>query len=323
MMWYYANRRLAAGDRPLYGRFDNNNYGSGTIDFQWDDSWGYRFASTVHRQQWDQGRGFLSYLGATSDSLTWNAFAYAMRLTGEPQYVSIGRYVAEAQDKQVRRGHALVVYRIEGNELWVADPNYPGQANRTIRFENGAFHPYASGENAQAIEAEGVRRYTEIRYMAKTALVNWPAIAAEYERMLEGEAGKAYFPAHILSYVSGVNPTTGDWTWTELPEMLELDEAATAQMGVAYRGKLVVGIGMNRAFEAESYEGTTLRATVASDAAHKAVLAIPLTPGVHVARGFAEGALDATHLAAAAYLLVLSVAFFPLALALLRRRLVK
>ncbi len=49
----------------------------------------------------------------------------------------------------------------------------------------------------------------------------------------------------------------------------------------------------------------------------------PLSPGVHVARGIAEGALDRTHLAAAGYLVFLSVAFFPLAVALLRRRLVK
>jgi hypothetical protein len=51
--------------------------------------------------------------------------------------------------------------------------------------------------------------------------------------------------------------------------------------------------------------------------------AAPLTPGVHVARGFAEGSLDGSHVGAAVYLLVLSVAFFPLALVLLRRRLVK
>ena len=51
--------------------------------------------------------------------------------------------------------------------------------------------------------------------------------------------------------------------------------------------------------------------------------AAPLTPGVHLARGFAEQALDWGHLGAAVYLLVLSVAFFPLAVVLLRRRLVK
>ena len=49
----------------------------------------------------------------------------------------------------------------------------------------------------------------------------------------------------------------------------------------------------------------------------------PLTPGVHLARGFAQGALDGTHLAAAGYQLFLSVAFFPLAVLLLRRRLIK
>lgn len=51
--------------------------------------------------------------------------------------------------------------------------------------------------------------------------------------------------------------------------------------------------------------------------------AAPLTPGVHLARGFTQGALDATHLAAGAYLVALSAAFFPLSVLLLRRRLVK
>ena len=49
----------------------------------------------------------------------------------------------------------------------------------------------------------------------------------------------------------------------------------------------------------------------------------PLTPGVHLARGFAQGALDMTHLAAALYQVFLSVAFYPLAVWLLRRRLIK
>jgi lipooligosaccharide transport system permease protein len=49
----------------------------------------------------------------------------------------------------------------------------------------------------------------------------------------------------------------------------------------------------------------------------------PLTPGVQLARGFAEGTLDGGHLAAAGYQLFLSLAFFPLAVLLLRRRLVK
>lgn len=49
----------------------------------------------------------------------------------------------------------------------------------------------------------------------------------------------------------------------------------------------------------------------------------PLTPGVHVARGFAQGAFDASHAAAAAYLVFLALVFYPPAVWLLRRRLVK
>jgi lipooligosaccharide transport system permease protein len=49
----------------------------------------------------------------------------------------------------------------------------------------------------------------------------------------------------------------------------------------------------------------------------------PLTPGVELARGFAEGRLTAHHGLELLYLLVLSGIFFPLAVWLLRRRLVK
>lgn len=51
--------------------------------------------------------------------------------------------------------------------------------------------------------------------------------------------------------------------------------------------------------------------------------AAPLTPGVHLARGIASSSLNAGHLLAAAYLLALTLAVFPLAVRLMRRRLVK
>jgi lipooligosaccharide transport system permease protein len=49
----------------------------------------------------------------------------------------------------------------------------------------------------------------------------------------------------------------------------------------------------------------------------------PLTPGVHLARGAAQWSFDGTHLACAVYQLALCGAFFPIAVLLLRRRLIK
>ncbi|MEQ8858062.1 MAG: ABC transporter permease [Pseudomonadales bacterium] len=51
--------------------------------------------------------------------------------------------------------------------------------------------------------------------------------------------------------------------------------------------------------------------------------AAPLTPLVHLGRGVVLGQLDATHAWAAVYVIVLSLALFPLAVTLLKRRLLK
>jgi len=281
-MWYYFEKRLGAGERPLYGRYDNNNYGYGTIDFQEDDSWGYRWASVAQYTQWDTDHGVsvLRALGSTSDYLTWYAFAYSMKLTGEPQYVSIGRYVT-VDDQQRRRGHALVAYRIENGNLWVADPNYPGMSDRIIGFENGGFQPYASGENARDIAANGVRVYTEIHYLAKSALIDWTLMGTQYEQMVDGEVGDDLFPRYILSYLAEVNPTTGEAVWKDLPDTLELTEEDTAKAGEQNRGGLVIGVGMaaGQSFLLRAYDGTTLQVTQPSDTNSKAVIRLPLSPG--------------------------------------------
>jgi hypothetical protein len=232
----------------------------------------------IHR--WHDGRETLAGLGAASDTLTWHSFAYAMRITGEPQYVSIGRYEAADDGEQERRGHALVAYRIDKGQIWVADPNYPGKADRAIQFEKGALLPYGSGARATDIAANGIRVYPEIRYMAKSALVNYDAIGAEYEHMLEGKAGEGTFPAHRVSYIAALNPTTGETVWEDMPEVLELDEEATAKAGEARRGKLVVGIAMNEPFRASLVEGTTVIQTQLSDASNGVTFVIPMTPGV-------------------------------------------
>ena len=51
--------------------------------------------------------------------------------------------------------------------------------------------------------------------------------------------------------------------------------------------------------------------------------AMPLTGGVHIARGFALGSLDITHLWAALYTIALTAVMWPVAIYLLKRRLIK
>ena len=74
---------------------------------------------------------FWADLAGVNDSLTFKAFAYAMQLTGEPQ--EIGIY------SNAGGGHDMIAYRIFNNNLYIADPNYPGNLDRRIEFVNNAF----------------------------------------------------------------------------------------------------------------------------------------------------------------------------------------
>lgn len=281
-MWYYYEKRLGAQEPALYGRFDNNQRQDKTAGFWYDDSWGYRFSSVVQKQMaWGSSSSRLSiYLGKLNDGWTWDAFAYAMALTGEPQFVYI--YSVDAQGN-IGIEHAIIGYRIENNQLYVADPNYPGQTGRTIHFTGGGFQPYSSGEDATQIAAAGETSFTGVRYIAKTSLFDWAAIGAEYERMLAGEAGQGVFPDRPLELATGINPTTGELIWSPSPEVIETDEEKTAALGEEYRGKLIFRLRGNNAgdvFVGSLYEGTNQLQRWSTNQGDVNFI-VPLTPGVH------------------------------------------
>ncbi|MFL7809744.1 MAG: hypothetical protein AB8I80_14000, partial [Anaerolineae bacterium] len=216
-MWYYVEQRKGQGAPPLNGNYDNNNLRPATPTLWQDDAWGYRFASSVQRSiDWSPWSATISrYLGGVDDTLTMSAFAYAMLITGEPQYVSIGRYEV-VEGKSIRYGHALVAYKIEDGKIHVADPNYAGQEGRVIPFTESAFRPYASGDDVDEIEAAGPKDYTEIRYLAKSALVDWARVGELYQDMLHDEAGKGIFPAYTLKVFTGLDEN-GDQIWVDFP----------------------------------------------------------------------------------------------------------
>ena len=71
------------------------------------------------------------------------------------------------------------------------------------------------------------------------------------------------------------------------------------------------------------FSGAFFPISVLPDWVEPIAWAAPLTPGVHLARGFATGSLDMSHLVSVLYILALSAALIPVAAVLLRRRLVK
>ncbi|MDD4904463.1 MAG: hypothetical protein PHX77_08195, partial [Candidatus Bipolaricaulis sp.] len=197
-MWYYTEKRLD-GASPLWNLYDNNGDAPASPDFWYDDSDGYRLASTIQKiTDWS---GWLNKtiekLQTTDDVFTWLAFLFAIRVTGEPQFVAIWT----ATEKS---GHAMVVYRADvlTATLYIADPNYPGDSTRRITYTNGEFDPYESGANKKEIDAGNSTSYPVIRYHAKSAVIPWSRIAARWEEFELGTAGDDLFPAYTLTMVN-------------------------------------------------------------------------------------------------------------------------
>ncbi len=193
-MWYYC-QQPDGEDAFLWGLYDNNGREPATPDLWEDDSYGYRFASTTQEDiNWGSFEvQFQRSFRGTNDAAHFRAFAYSIHRTGEPQYVGI--------TSSQGGGHAMVVYRVDGSALYIADPNYPGDLTRRIEYRDGAFVPYQSGANAAEIAAGNSESYESIGLMLKTAMVDWQRLSARWQEFRAGTIGNDRFPQYQVNVV--------------------------------------------------------------------------------------------------------------------------
>ena len=164
-IWYYSQMRKAQGEKALNGRFDNNLNDVKTKDFWYDDSDGYRLASMVQNTMDWKNEGVHKYFAFSGEKsyITYHCFAYSIKMSGSPQLILV--YSEDHQE-----GHAMIVYKIKDNTMFIADPNFPGDTSRKIAYdyEKGLFSPYFSGDNATKIK-EGTGRITRTSIIMRTA----------------------------------------------------------------------------------------------------------------------------------------------------------
>jgi len=188
-LWYYT-RMKGEGEPSLYGR-----YNEGTRDFWYDDAAGYRFASIIQKDvDWDAWITRYNKLAPkvqADNFISWRQFVYAMKLTGEPQFVYI-------QNTGGAGAHAMIVYGASGGALQIADPNYPGQNDREIWFDSGEFEPYNSGANAQAIlDGKGIA-FDLVLYFGSSSLIDYGQVESRWGEFENKTIGNDKFPAYTM-----------------------------------------------------------------------------------------------------------------------------
>ncbi|MDZ7724446.1 MAG: hypothetical protein U5R06_17000 [candidate division KSB1 bacterium] len=202
-MWYYYEQKLN-GKENLYAAYDSLNDPSDPSSLWEDNPRGYRFCSTLQKDQnfdhWVENVKWASM----RPRLTYYSFITAMLLTGEPQYVLIHNSTAGG-------GHAMIVYQVTPSTgtLHIADPNFPNNQTRRIQYENGVLQPYSS---AAVAGGEG-KAYDEIGYAAKSTHIDWQTIPQRWAEFENGIIGDDRFPDYALRVRNGGGfDVTGDFT---------------------------------------------------------------------------------------------------------------
>ncbi len=208
-MWYYCVQPDGK-DQCLYNRYDNNGQKPATPDLWEDDSLGYRFCSVIQEEkrfdksfwmnlggkEWKKvnNKWQLTDVPGIGDENTFNLFSYSIRATGEPQEVAIWSNAGS--------GHAMVVDKIVGNTLYIADPNYPGKNDRKIIYDStdNKFKPYNSGANKKEIDAGNGIAFETIIYQAKSTIVPWDKIANRWTEFKNKTIGNDKFPDLTITY---------------------------------------------------------------------------------------------------------------------------
>ncbi len=220
-LWYYSQMK-SAGESSLYGR-----YNEGTRDFWFDDARAYRFASVIQKdvdwEAWEARYNKIKPKAQADNSIVWKQFVYAMKLSGEPQFIYI-------QNTGIGGAHAMIVYGVSGGALQIADPNYPGRNDREIWFEDGEFETYNSGDNAQAILDGKGKAYDLMLYFGTSSLVDFNTIAARWSEFEEGTIGNDLFPSYtVMTTDSNGNPVELEDGFTTNSSIIEISIDAGTQ----------------------------------------------------------------------------------------------
>jgi len=211
-MWYYANKKLK-GSSKLWNLYDN--YGKDaqitfkTPDFQNDDVMALRLATVAQKEAtWGSTlRDRFMSASKLSDKATFYGLVYAMKLHKSPQYVSIQRLDASGN---VAGGHAIIAYRVEGNRIYVADPNYPGKTDRYIELSDGKFKPYSSAATAQDAANGKGKSYARINFVGISAMYDHPKMAQLWGELEKRTVGDAYFPDVTPKLIATVQTDEGE-----------------------------------------------------------------------------------------------------------------
>jgi len=309
MAYYYYERKLN-GAETLHEAYDNNHEVLVTRDLDYDDSLGIRLASQLQKEGNWEGY-YYDYLYEyvlkdkyVSDTMLFFSFAYALKLTGDPQLMAI--FVRDVNNNiiKLKAGHAIIIYKIENGLLYVSDPNFPGNRTLTIPYDGKVLGPYVSKTSAN----EPDMLYNSFSLAAKSALFDWNSVGEMFTNIdkskKESTIGDNIFSP--IAFTIDVDYDEKGRVSLSEPEVVVLEDAAKGRIREAYRTTrgipvdwmtkdyivLDTAIGLDRGY-ITVYSGTKIILESRINTTAKLIY-IPVTKGVNDIGLHYEKLLDIT-----------------------------
>lgn len=213
-MWYYVTER-SAGEPPLWGQFQNYDLDDGdTPNFWQDDDSAFRLVSTVQSKLRPANNMFDKVL----DKFTWSNESLSLSTpSGEFYQIAAAFYLTKNQQTGKAKPvylsissaegarHAIICYAIKNGTLYVADPNYPGDATRTITYtpgeglDDGTFATYYSMPDGLFYEMfKQLYAYEKIAYSGYTSVFHATSMDTYWTDMKSGIIGDDIFELYDL-----------------------------------------------------------------------------------------------------------------------------
>jgi hypothetical protein len=208
--WYYDIRPDGSGTH-LNGLYDNNQRKPATPQFWQDDSNAVRLTTMLQRVSDKlEKQNILPFRKYYTNVLehptgriwTWETFRYAMCCNGRPQLIG-------GWNGGTKLGHVMVAYRYSDNDLYVADPNWPGNTpggtDRKVVFNGKDFNAYQSASNAAALKAGKGFTITTFAFEPITELISYQDLEKFWPEIKNGATGAALpadcrFPVYQLEW---------------------------------------------------------------------------------------------------------------------------
>ena len=244
MAFYYLKDELNQGQN-LYGRFDNDGIIK-TPKYMYDDADAIRLCACIQ-----EDNDFIyyhpsttlekyKYLDGVDDTITYYAILYSVMFVKQPHIALISVHDEIAHEDMYK--HAVLVYKVTQDAVFIADPNHPGDAARRISFKkdsngNVEFSDYTSDGDV----------YNKIGFFGLYAMMDEKKTYGLWREVIDGSptmgnsAAKYFKKEIVIEVVVDVNEN-GDYITKPLTDGLVLSEEAIAKLGLAEGNNLKLRI---------------------------------------------------------------------------------